>query len=76
MFTILCPGSFDYLLNKTGNMFLRYRPKDVCSVIDRENAGQTAQDVLGYGGKIPIVSTFLEARDYTPNALVIGSASP
>ena len=57
-------------------MFLRYRPKDVCSIIDRENAGQTAQDVLGYGGKIPIVSTFLEARDYTPNALVIVSAPP
>ena len=76
MFTILCPGAFDYLLNKTGNMFLRYRPEDVCSVIDPENAGQTAQDVLGYGGEIPIVSTFLEARDYIPNALVIGSAPP
>ena len=64
MLTILCPGEFDYLLNKTGNMFLRYRPEDVCSVIDPENAGQTAQDVLGYGGEIPIVSTFLEASDY------------
>ena len=27
-FAILCPGSFDYISNKTGNMLIRYRPKD------------------------------------------------
>ena len=73
-FAILCPGSFDYILNKTGNMFIRYRLKDVCCVIDPNKAGKTADDVLGFGGNIPIVSTFIEAKDYAPNALVIGSA--
>lgn len=74
MFTILCPGAFDYLLNKTGNMFIRYRPKDVSSVIDPINAGRTVNDVLGYGGGIPVVSCFKEASDFRPDTLVIGSA--
>ncbi len=73
-FAILCPGAFDYILNKTGNMFIRYRLKDVCCVIDPNKAGKTADDVLGFGGNIPVVSTFIEAKDYAPNALVIGSA--
>jgi|TARA_B100000408_G_scaffold101_1_gene81 uncharacterized NAD-dependent epimerase/dehydratase family protein len=73
-FAILCPGAFDYILNKTGNMLIRYRHQDVCCVIDPEKAGLTAQDVLGFGGEIPVVSNFKEARDYSPNALLIGSA--
>jgi len=73
-FAILCPGAFDYILNKTGNMLIRYRPKDVCCVIDPSKAGRTAQDVLGFGGEISIVSNFSEAKNYFPNALVIGSA--
>ena len=63
-FTILCPGAFDYILNKTGNMLIRYRPHDVCCVIDPDKAGRTAQDVLGFGGEIPVVSNFKEAEGY------------
>ena len=74
-FTILCPGAFDYISNKTGNMLIRYRPQEVCCVIDPDKSGQTAQDILGYGGKIPVVSNFNEAKDYSPNAMVIGSSS-
>ena len=74
-FTILCPGAFDYISNKTGNMLIRYRPQEVCCVIDPDKSGQTAQDILGYGGKIPVVSKFNEAKDYSPNAMVIGSSS-
>ncbi|SVB97157.1 uncharacterized protein METZ01_LOCUS250011, partial [marine metagenome] len=74
-FAILCPGSFDYISNKTGNMLIRYRSQDVCCVIDPDRSGQTAQSVLGYGGEIPVVSNFNEARDYSPNAMVIGSSS-
>ena len=74
-FTILCPGAFDYISNKTGNMLIRYRPQEVCCVIDPDKSGQTAQDILGYGGKIPVVSNFNVAKDYSPNAMVIGSSS-
>jgi len=55
-------------------MFIRYRPKDVSSVIDPINAGRTVNDVLGYGGGIPVVSCFKEASDFRPDTLVIGSA--
>ena len=40
---ILAPNAFNYIENKTGNMLLRYRPKEVVAVIDPEKAGQTAQ---------------------------------
>ena len=74
-FTILCPNAFDYISNKTGNMLIRYRPQEVCCVIDPMKFGKTAQDVLGYGGKIPVVSNFNEAKAYSPNAMVIGSST-
>ena len=48
-FAILCPGSFDYILNKTGNMLIRYRPEFVSCIIDPEKVGLKAQDVLSYG---------------------------
>ncbi len=73
-FVILCPGSFDYILNKTGNMLIRYRNNDVCCVIDPQKAGSTAEEILGYGGAIPVVANFEDASKYEPNALVIGSA--
>ena len=73
-FVILCPSAFDYLSNKTGNMLIRYRPQEVCCVIDPKKAGQTAQDILGFGGNIPVVSNFKKAMTFTPKALVIGSS--
>ncbi len=71
---ILCPKSFDYILNKTGNMLIRYRPDSVSCIIDSDKAGLKAQDVLSYGGDIPVVANFDEAQQYKPNTLVIGSA--
>lgn len=73
-FAILCPGSFDYILNKTGNMLIRYRPEFVSCIIDPEKVGLKAQDVLSYGGDIPVVANFDEAKRFLPNAIVIGSA--
>ena len=73
-FAILCPNAFDYILNKTGNMLIRYRPEDVCCVIDPVTSGKTAQDVLGFGGEIPVVSNFIAATEFDPNAMLIGSA--
>jgi len=71
---ILCPKSFDYILNKTGNMLIRYRPDSVSCIIDSDKAGLTAQDVLSYGGDIPVVAGFDEAKQFSPNTMVIGSA--
>ena len=67
-FAILCPNAFDYILNKTGNMLIRYRSEDVCCVIDPITSGKTAQDILGFGGEIPVVSNFKAATEFDPNA--------
>ncbi len=73
-YTILALNAFDYILNKTGNMLIRYRPEEVVAVIDPVKAGMTAQEVLGYGGNIPVVSSFEATKSFTPDTLVIGSA--
>ena len=73
-YAILASGAFDYILNKTGNMLIRYEPQSVTAVIDKEKAGKTVQEVLGFGGDIPVVSSFKEALSFKPDTLVIGNA--
>ncbi len=73
-YAILAHESFDYILSKTGNMLIRYKPSEVCAVIDRNHYGKTAGDVLGWGGSIPCVLNFDQAKQYAPTHLVIGNA--
>ena len=73
-YAILAIGSFNYIESKTGNMLVRYRPDEVVCVIDPEKAGQTAENILGWGGDIPCVSTFDESKKYSPTHVVVGSA--
>ena len=72
-YAILSHSAFNYIKNKTGNMLIRYRPDEVTCVIDSHTAGQTVQDALGFGGDIPVVSSFKEAEEFYPDRLVIGS---
>ena len=72
---ILCHGAFNYILNKTGNMLIRYRPEDVVSVIDWEKSGTISETELGYGGDIPVVENFDACVQFKPDTLVIGNAS-
>ena len=71
---ILALDAFNYIENKTGNMLIRYRPKEVVAVIDPSEAGKTAQHVLGWGGDIPCVANFNETKKFSPTHLVIGAA--
>ena len=73
-YAVLAHESFDYILSKTGNMLIRYKPNEVCAVIDRNHYGKTAEDVLGWGGSIPCVLNFDQAKQYAPTHLVIGNA--
>ncbi|MFQ6675620.1 MAG: DUF1611 domain-containing protein [Fidelibacterota bacterium] len=75
-YAILVEGAFDYLLAKTGNALLRYRPEEVACIIDSETAGRTAEDVLGWGGRIPVVEDLDKALDFRPDTLLIGTAPP
>lgn len=75
-YAILAEESFHYLLSKTGNAVIRYRPEEVECVIDSMSAGKTVSDILGYGGDIPVVATLDEALHYSPDTLLLGAATP
>ena len=49
-FLILADGDFGPMTSKTANSVIRYRPQQVVGVLDRQLAGRTSQDVLGFGG--------------------------
>jgi uncharacterized NAD-dependent epimerase/dehydratase family protein len=57
-FLILADGQFEPMTSKTANCCIRYMPERVVGVFDRVSAGKTVQDVLGFGGSIPVVGDF------------------
>lgn len=73
-FLILAEGNFGPQSSKTANACIRYSPSEVVAVLDSTNAGKTSQHVLGFGGDIPVVATFVDAMSKSPNALLIGIA--
>ena len=73
-FLILAEGSFGPLSSKTANACLRYTPERAVAVLDSTKAGRTADDVLGFGGPVPVVGTFDEALALGPTAVLVGIA--
>ncbi|MDB4917556.1 MAG: hypothetical protein JWM95_5200 [Gemmatimonadetes bacterium] len=75
-YLILADGLFGPEESKTANACIRYAPERVAAVLDASKAGKTAQQVIGFGGGIPIVGTLDEGIARGANALVIGIAPP
>ncbi len=73
-FLALAEGRFGPMSSKTANACIRYIPETVVAVIDSTKAGQTAGEVLGFGGVIPVVATLEEGLRHAPNALLVGVA--
>ncbi len=73
-FLVLAEGSFNPLRSKTANACIRYSPRRVAAVLDSTQRGRTAQQVLGFGGAIPVVGSMDEGLAHRPNALLIGIA--
>lgn len=73
-YLILADGLFGPEESKTANACIRYSPERVVGIIDASKAGSTAQQVLGFGGDIPVVGTLAAGLALGPNALVIGIA--
>jgi D-glutamate N-acetyltransferase len=59
-FLILADGQFGPMTSKTANSCVRYFPERIVGVFDRAQAGKTVQDVLGFGGAIPVVGDFAQ----------------
>ncbi len=73
-YLILADGDFGPMTSKTANSVIRYRPEQVAGVIDRQHAGKTAQDILGFGGGIPVVGSMQEGLALRPDTILIGIA--
>ncbi len=71
---ILAEGRFSPLKSKTANAAIMYIPEQVAAVIDSGKAGMTAQQVLGYGGEVPVVKDLQEGMRHHPSHLLIGIA--
>jgi D-glutamate N-acetyltransferase len=73
-FLILADGQFGPLTSKTANSCIRYLPDRIVGVFDRSAVGRTAQDVLGFGGAIPVVKDFAAGLALNPTAVLVGIA--
>jgi len=73
-FLIIADGQFGPLTSKTANCCIRYMPERIVGVLDRSHAGKTAQDVLGFGGAIPVVGAFERGLALGASAVLIGIA--
>jgi uncharacterized NAD-dependent epimerase/dehydratase family protein len=73
-FLIVADGDFSPMTSKTANSVIRYLPERTVGVLDRRQAGRTVQDVLGFGGTIPVVGTMREGLALGPTAVLIGIA--
>ncbi|HSM18190.1 MAG TPA: DUF1611 domain-containing protein [Gemmatimonadales bacterium] len=71
---ILADGAFGPMTSKTANCVIRYQPDQVVAVVDRETAGRTSADVLGFGGAIPVVASMAEGLALGPDTILIGIA--
>jgi len=75
-FLVVADGQFGPMTSKTANSCIRYFPERIVAVFDRQAAGKTVQDVLGFGGAIPVVGDFTAglAAGGGATALIVGIA--
>jgi len=73
-YLVLTQGALGPLTSKTATSAIRYLPDRVVGVVDPVHAGRTVQEVLGFGGSLPIVATVEEGLEFQPSALLIGIA--
>lgn len=73
-YLILAEGAFGPFTSKTANGCIRFTPEQVVGVLDTASAGKTVNDVLGFGGAIPVVASVAAGMALHPNILLIGIA--
>jgi uncharacterized NAD-dependent epimerase/dehydratase family protein len=73
-YLVLAEGFFGPETSKTANSAVRYLPERVLGVVDSQAAGRSAQEVLSFGGTIPVVPDLAQGLALGPNALLIGIA--
>lgn len=69
---ILADKKLGPVTSKMANGAIRYLNDQVVTVIDSSNSGKTVQEVVGFGGDIPVYDTLDESLRHDPNTLLIG----
>jgi uncharacterized NAD-dependent epimerase/dehydratase family protein len=69
---VFAEACFGLFTSKIAASLLRYHADRCVAVIDSTKVRQTVQDVIGYGGAIPIVSSVRETLQFEPEVLVVG----
>lgn len=73
-FLIIAEGAFGPETSKTANSAIRYLPERIVGVLGSTAKGRTCQEVLGFGGAIPVVSRFADGLALGPTGILIGIA--
>src|SRR5436305_14919228 len=73
-YLIFSEGQFGTPASKTGNSVIRYSAANVAAVLDSTHSGQRVEDILGYGGDIPVVGSVDEGVARGADALMVGIA--
>jgi uncharacterized NAD-dependent epimerase/dehydratase family protein len=71
---LLAEGNFSVLGSKTAVCYLRYRRDDVVAVLDSSKGGRRVEDVVGFGGDVPVVSSVEEALSLDAEVAIVGIA--
>jgi len=69
---ILAEKKLGPVTSKMANGAIRYLPEEIVAVIDSRYSGKTVEQVLGFGGIIPVVSSLEESLKFHPNSMLIG----
>ena len=73
-YLIYAQDQFGTPASKTGNSVIRYSAEHVAAILDASRAGRTCQEVLGYGGEIPVVASVDEGFRLGADSLLVGIA--
>jgi uncharacterized NAD-dependent epimerase/dehydratase family protein len=73
-YLILADGDFGPMTSKTANSVIRFLPDQIVAVLDRQQAGRSVADVLGFGGATPVVGSMTEGLALGPTAVLVGIA--
>ena len=71
---IYAQDQFGTPASKTAHSVVRYAPRHVAAILDPRHAGRTVQDVVGFGGDIPIVGSVADGVARGANSFLVGIA--
>lgn len=71
---LLANRLFSPVWAKTAVCFLMYRAEDAVAILDSDQVGKTADDVLGFGGGVPVVGAVEEGLALGAEIAIVGTA--